>query len=601
MALHSVSEAQLPLSGSVYRQNFDSLVLGLPKGWYADTNARTAYRGGAAAGVWVPGTTTRWSSTGGSFKNVASANSFRYWADATTTLQLTATDRALGLRQTSTFGDPGASFAVRIDQTYKLTDFRISFKLQSLDSANGSKITPWVLQYGWGDSPDTFYTVPGSIMGSGGSRYANDRYVFSFGKALDDSRGPVWIRIAALAGSGGSGSRTITALDDVELLWNGTAISGARPYVQHTVPASNAKDVQPGSILRISFSKGINKGSSGNLYIKNESSGTIQTISIGSPDVVVTGKEMAIAGVRLQPYSDYHVTFDSSVADTAGFACIPLSDTSDWRFSTVPATAGKLPELFDTVCLKPLQPSGWQQYSKQGVQVWSCHEAAAANQAMYIYGYDGSLNVPNSDWLISPLYDLSSVVGTASEIHVRYRKSGPGNILQLFLSENYVGSGDPDSALWVPAGWIGTAATAGVWSAETIRIPAGYEKSKCYLGFHYISDATEAQEVWLDSLDIVPEPTGLAADPQTESNRLRVENPVAADGVMRLFLNTAASGAYEIAVHSMTGTCVFRKQERFTAGSRVQTISDVFLSPGTYIISVSGEGQQLRSVFVKGK
>ncbi|MBL7710851.1 MAG: hypothetical protein JNL13_00230, partial [Chitinophagaceae bacterium] len=148
---------QYRLSGTVYRQDFDSLQAGLPEGWETDTNAKAASLGGAAMLNGTPSSSTRWNNAGGGFKNVASANGFAGYKAATADLQLAATDRALGVRQTGSFGDPGAAFTFLIDHTFRLRDFELNFKLQTLDS-NSGRSTEWLVQYAIGDSPVAFTT-----------------------------------------------------------------------------------------------------------------------------------------------------------------------------------------------------------------------------------------------------------------------------------------------------------------------------------------------------------------------------------------------------------------------------------------------------------
>lgn len=335
------SGAQYLLSGTEYHQHFDSLHLGLPAGWSTDTNAGFLRSGGMAAFTAVPGTGTRWTNASAGFKNVASANSFSSFASATNVLQLAAADRALGLRQTGSFGDPGAAFSFLVDNTYGLSDFRIGFKLQSLDSG-GSRNSRWLLQYGIGYRPDTFITVATGMLSTGNNTFANTPVSASFGTALDSLRVPVCIRLASLEVSSGAGSRTTTAIDDVVLRWSGTADSSYRPLAIDYEPFPGTAVLPAISSLAIRFNRQINPGSSGNFYIGNETDHTQQVLPAAAASSA--GNRLIIPGVLLSAGKHYHVTYDATIADTGGIFTPALEDTTVWRFKVRdPAGLGEMP------------------------------------------------------------------------------------------------------------------------------------------------------------------------------------------------------------------------------------------------------------------
>jgi hypothetical protein len=269
--------AQYFPEGTAYRQSFDSLDKGLPAGWTTDTNARAAYHGGSGILISSPGTSTRWNNASAGFKNVASANGFSSFASATAALQLAATDRALGLRQTSTFGDPGAAFSFVLDHTFRLRDLRMELKLQSLDSGAG-RSTGWQLQYGLGSVPDTFITVAAGVLSTGGNTYTNKLISVAFGAALDDQRQPVHFRLVALGASSGAGARGTAAIDDVYLYWSGEASAGYRPLAATYDPVPGSRTALHGQILKIGFNRQIHAGTAGSFYILDETDRSLQTV-----------------------------------------------------------------------------------------------------------------------------------------------------------------------------------------------------------------------------------------------------------------------------------------------------------------------------------
>ncbi len=200
----------LTLSGTSYTQTFDGIGAGLPAGWTVRTGATDTNLG--AEQTFNPSATS-WADTAGRFKNFASGDG-TLGAAATAPEQNAATDRALGIRQTGTFGDPGAAFVFEIDDTAGLENFSLSLKAQMLSVQPRS--TTWTIDYRVGDS-GTFtslgtYPDPG-VFGS------TDLGPFALPDSVNNQCDPVYIRIAALSASSSSGNRDSFGIDDVELTY----------------------------------------------------------------------------------------------------------------------------------------------------------------------------------------------------------------------------------------------------------------------------------------------------------------------------------------------------------------------------------------------
>lgn len=361
LSVHCVQAQYYPLSGTDYNQNFDSLTAiagtaipnALPTGWHlytgaADTLGSKLIDTTVAFGRYygqVPSYTI-WNKTSGNFRNVASLNGITSGADyaamfSDTTSQNNKTDRALAVRQVSGTSssfpgtDPGASFDFAIANTLGYTDFNLTFKLQSLDSSS-PRTALWQVQYGFGANPSGFSnaTIVSGDTATGGSMWSNNTITVSFGSALDNNAGPVWIRIVTLDATTGSGNRPTTAIDDFHLTWTGSG--DMRPSIIATSPANNATGVDPASPLSITFSRVISKGS-GNIYIKSETDGSLITKAVTSSSVTVSGNTATIAGLSLMNNTTYHVTFDSAAFDTASYKSYGLYDTTAWKFTTMPS------------------------------------------------------------------------------------------------------------------------------------------------------------------------------------------------------------------------------------------------------------------------
>jgi predicted extracellular nuclease len=220
--------AQVPLASGTYTQTFDTLSAGLPAGWTVNTGA-TATTLGTAATLNTAAVT--WASTTGQWANLAAAdnNGTPFTGAEATAAQAAATDRALGIRQTGAFGDPGAAANFNFS-TAGLQVSSISFSAQMLSVQTRS--TVWTLQYGLGASPASWvnlatYTDPGSF----GTTTVN---ASGFGTALDNQSN-VWLRVVALAASSGAGSRDTFGIDDFTVVT--TTGGGPIPPGITTAPA----------------------------------------------------------------------------------------------------------------------------------------------------------------------------------------------------------------------------------------------------------------------------------------------------------------------------------------------------------------------------
>ena len=214
MTFATTGWGQLTLpAGTSYTETFNSIGTALPTGWTVRTGATSSARGTSQA---FANTSNTWADTGGSFKNLASANGGS--SSDTTATQNARTDRALGIRQTGTFANPGGSFELELASTTGKTGFGLSIKHQMLSVQ--ARSTTWTVQYSTTGTSWTnlgTYTDPG-IWGSTTGSY-------SFGTAIDNLSGPVYIRVVALTASTGGSSNDTYAVDDFVLSWANASAS----------------------------------------------------------------------------------------------------------------------------------------------------------------------------------------------------------------------------------------------------------------------------------------------------------------------------------------------------------------------------------------
>jgi hypothetical protein len=247
--------AQVVLSGTNYSQNFDSVGTGLPTGWNTYSAASGTVLGTLAAYHTVP---TNWANSSALWWNMASltnADGSSVPTNSTTTQQGAVANRVIGVRQTSATGDPGAAVAVELSSTTNGSSFNVSFDWLML--SDQGRNTVWEMDYGLGATPSLFTSLGKWTNGGLLSNQTNLTYIgvtnlaFSFGNAIDNQNQPVWIRIAALTGTTGSGNRSTFGLDNFNLSWS-PPVTITNPIVitaQPTNTTANAGDTTTLSVV----------------------------------------------------------------------------------------------------------------------------------------------------------------------------------------------------------------------------------------------------------------------------------------------------------------------------------------------------------------
>ena len=209
----------ISLGTSPYTIDFNNIGTALPTGVSIVAGA-TATNAGTAATLITSASTSLWSRTAAGFKNFASATGLTMGADSAT--QVNAANRALGVRQTSSTGDPGAAFVFLINNTTGKNNLKMDFQLQSLDTSSVvTRTTTWAVDYAIGDSPASFTPVTTSgTMTTGNKVFSNNAVSVTFPAAVNNQGQKVWIRVVTLTPTTGSNNRPSTAIDDVRFTWN---------------------------------------------------------------------------------------------------------------------------------------------------------------------------------------------------------------------------------------------------------------------------------------------------------------------------------------------------------------------------------------------
>lgn len=196
--------AQVTLTGTSYVENFNGIGDGVPVGWSVRTGANSSTLGSTAT---LTTALTSWGTTTGNFRNVASTTGLT--SSSSVANQEASSNRAMGVRQTGSFGDPGAAFIFNFNSTGMTLS---SISLDALMLSVQANSTTWTIDYGIGASPSSFtslgsYSDPGvwgttpiSITGSSLAGLSN--------------QSNVWIRFVALTATTAGGTRDTVAIDN---------------------------------------------------------------------------------------------------------------------------------------------------------------------------------------------------------------------------------------------------------------------------------------------------------------------------------------------------------------------------------------------------
>lgn len=589
-ATMQTATAQLNLTGTSYVQDFDNIGTGLPTGWEVDSAATATYKGYSIA---FDANTTAWNLTPGKYKNFAAKNGFTSYAGTPAATQNAANNRALGIRQVGAI-DSGAAFTLEIANTTGLTNFMLSFKLMSLDSLS-PRVTTWRVDYATGANPTSFTDAGATgTLTTGGYTFSENTINVNFGAALNNQSGPVYIRIAALSKTTGSGTRASSAIDDFNLTWTG---SGAPVYNPQVVTKSpTGANVPVASNLSVTFDRLVQKGT-GNFYVKNETDQTTQTIDVTNAAVTVAANVATVSGVTLALGKSYHVTFDSTAFDTAGYKCTGIYDTTAWTFSTPPVPLPALTSLnedFNTSCggTPANLPSGWSKYSVTGSQQWNCTAYGYnSTAAVSMNGYQTTNNV-NEDWLITPQLDLSAM--TNPNIAFRAFKKFTGDDLHIMVSNDYAGFGAPSTATWTDLN-VNFASVDTNWNIFSGNLNS-YKAQLMYVAFKYTSTASDGAQWKIDDVQT----TSAAGINNVSKASLSFQVLGHATASNMTIGYNLAKGSYNVTIVDLSGRAAFTTALQTNGGRQTTTFNGLNLAPGMYLVRIdNGSGFGVAKVIIE--
>ena len=286
------------------------------------------------------------------------------------------------------------------------------------------------------------------------------------------------------------------------------------PAVSLLSPPNGSTNIPSNMVPTIYFDKPIAKGAGTITIYENNVAGT--PIDINDASIVINNRSTLTINSTLSPGKSYYILISAgAVQDIYGNAFAGISTNTTWAFTTYNATvATTLPASFDFAnCVgSGLLPNGFTQYSVTGDQAWDCTafgrngasphpDTASAPNGVQMNGYANGIDHLNKDWLISPKLDLT---GTAYPLLSFYsRNAFAGAQLQLKISTDYTGTGNPELATWTDLNGKFPSEGSDVWTLSAGINLSAYKQSSVYFAFVYTSTTDDGSRWTLDDISVI--------------------------------------------------------------------------------------------------
>lgn len=150
-----------------------------------------------------------------------------------------------------------------------------------------------------------------------------------------------------------------------------------------------------------------------------------------------------------------------------------------------------------------INSGGWTTFVVTGPATvdWSTNDMGWSSFYAQITNWNGSSNDAAETWLISPALNLSGSSAASVEFMNACNYNGPN--LQLMVSTDYSGSGDPTLATWTDLSSSATWSTGSWnWVNSGVVDLSAYLTSATYIGFRYTGGASDGKTWELDDIII---------------------------------------------------------------------------------------------------
>jgi len=209
--------------------------------------------------------------------------------------------------------------------------------------------------------------------------------------------------------------------------------------------------------------------------------------------------------------------------------------------------------------------------------------------------------VGDYDDIVSPAYDLTSVVGTGGEVNLNFYTSGSYKMgtgssqdsMQILVSTScghvwksittLKGSdllnNSSQSSEFIPT-------SASQWKAQTINIPVAYRSNKVFFKFRYWP-GSNGNNLYMDKIQVSPYTTEVNEVFSTPGGIEIYPNP--SKGDCKLVFTTASDGRANYIIRDVTGKTIYQKDGNYTPNAHVEEAlsARIFPSSGIYFVTVT--------------
>lgn len=173
----------------------------------------------------------------------------------------------------------------------------------------------------------------------------------------------------------------------------------------------------------------------------------------------------------------------------------------------------------------------WTPISVTGDQLWDRENTygTGGTPCARVSGYSGQ-SFENEDWLISPALDLDNYLNEV--IVFMNAKNYSGNDLELMVSTDYDGGGDPTSATWTELTYTKSPGTWEWTNSGEVDL-SSFNGPAVYVAFKYTSTASASATWEVDDIEIKGE-EDLSSDNQIGINEILILYPNPAIGFINI-------------------------------------------------------------------
>ncbi|MFD1552716.1 hypothetical protein DNU06_08875 [Putridiphycobacter roseus] len=146
-----------------------------------------------------------------------------------------------------------------------------------------------------------------------------------------------------------------------------------------------------------------------------------------------------------------------------------------------------------------ISTGGWHMEQIVGSDTWETNDQGAASFYCQISNFDGSNNIACESWLVSPAIDLS-LINTPGLSFIN-ASNYQGTNLEVYISTNYSGAGDPNIATWATLNPI-LSSGGWEWVNSGIIDLSAYTNENVVIAFKYIGSSSDGKTWEIDDIVI---------------------------------------------------------------------------------------------------